>query len=92
MVFYQIALDWSGHTGTGNMKITGLPYAASSTAPQSAAFASPNSLTVTGQPYCTPIGSQTYALMFYDNNGTSGALPMDAAASLTIAGSYATDF
>lgn len=91
MVFYQINLAWSGHTGTGQMRITGFPIAASSVAPTSAAWAAPNSFTVTGQVFALPIGGQSYANMYAEDNGITGPLAMDASASMLVSGSYVTD-
>jgi hypothetical protein len=91
-VFYTIVLDWSAIAGgTGNLQITGLPYAASATYPQSPAFVAANSITVTGQVYAVPLGGTTNAAILFCNNGAIGSLPIDTAGAITVSGSYATD-
>jgi hypothetical protein len=42
-VFFNIALSWSGHTGTGDLKISGLPFTSDSASENSTAITVLNS-------------------------------------------------
>lgn len=50
VVFIEIALAWSAHTGTGNIVITGLPFAAGASPASRAVSVLYSSLTYTGDP------------------------------------------
>lgn len=88
LITYQIAIDWSGHTGTGNIEITGFPVAALNAEPVSSIWVWANGLTITGQATFGLVGNQTYGALGAINNGSFSAVAMDAAATLRITGSY----
>lgn len=88
IVTFQIVLDWSAHTGTGNIEITGLPVAALNSEPISASWVWANGLTITGQAALTTLSNQTVATLGAINNGAFAAVAMDTAATLRISGSY----
>lgn len=88
IVTFEFEVTWTGHTGTGDIKIIGLPYAGDSNEPQSIGWVSSNNLTITGQSYILIVASQDYGLLYSSNNGTSAAVTIDAAASLRCSGSY----
>lgn len=91
IVYFEIEIDWSAHTGTGNMQITGFPYVTINAEPQSSAWVWANNLTITGQATLNFISNQTYATLGSINNGTYTALAMDTSATLRINGFYFTN-
>ena len=73
-------LNWSAHTGVGNMTLAGLPVASANVTnlnPLTACYA--NNLTVTGTVFCNVTSNSTNALFYAVNNGTATALAMDTA-------------
>lgn len=88
LITYQVFLDWSGHTGTGNLEITGFPVAALNAEPLPNAWVWADTLTITGQATFGLVGNQTYGALGAINNGTYSAVAMDATAILRITGSY----
>lgn len=90
IVSFDFVIDWSAHTGTGDMRLSGLPYTASNVEPQSIALVSPNGLTVVGNVTILILGNTKTALFSYNENGTSGNVPMDNAATIRCSGFYRT--
>lgn len=88
LITYQIILDWSGHTGTGNLEIAGFPVAALNAEPLPSGWVWANGLTITGQATFGLVGNQTYGALGAINNGAYSAVAMDATAVLRITGSY----
>jgi hypothetical protein len=88
IVYYQIVLAWSAHTGTGNMQINGFPYLSSATEPQSDAWVFGNGITVTGQLCFNTTSASDAGLIGYINNGTYGSQPIQSTGTLRITGSY----
>lgn len=88
VVHFQIALDYSGHTGTGNMTITGLPWA-SDTTMIVPVTARPGTVTYTQRlsAYVEP-NSTAVILESIGNASAPVALPMSAAGTLWVSGSY----
>lgn len=89
---FDVTLDYTGHTGAGAMKISGLPYAHGSTGGCIAAVYAGNLTVPAGQ---TPIariasGSQTIDLYSMSTNGSADATPlgMDASGTIIISGEY----
>lgn len=91
IVYYEIEIDWSAHTGTGDMRLAGFPYAAANSEPQPVTWVWANAITVTGQVNFGLTGGHTYGPLGSTNNGTYGALAMDTAGALRINGFYFTD-
>jgi hypothetical protein len=88
LVTYTIQIAWSAHTGTGNMILTGLPFA--STGINAAQFIVPISLTVTAgsKPSAIIPGGVTTMTLYNQVAGSISLLPLDTAATLNIAGHY----
>jgi hypothetical protein len=91
VVTFNLAVDWSGHTGTGDIRVAGFPYTVKNAEPLAIAYAWANGLTITGQAVLIMGANQTYGSLFAMNNGSTSAVAMDAAAALRISGSYFTD-
>jgi hypothetical protein len=88
LITYQIFLDWSGHTGTGNLEVAGFPVAALNAEPLPNAWVWANGLTITGQATFGLVGNQTYGALGAINNGAYSAVAIDATATLRMSGSY----
>jgi len=93
MVSINIYVDYTGHTGTGNMQIQQLPFTAANVTNNYSTmsiFVNNLSLTALNYPqiYITP--NTTLISMFqFPVGGTAlSALPMDAAAAIIVTGSY----
>lgn len=89
-VFFSLALTWTAHTGTGNMQIDGLPFAAAAilVQPVSAYW---DSLTFTGVvPNAAIPSGQTFVRLYNAPATTAGVslLALDTAATICINGSY----
>lgn len=91
LVSFQLLLDWSAHTGTGNMEITGFPFAAKTGEPISDFWVFASAITITGQATFGVSSAQTFGAVGAVNNGAYSALAMDAAGLLRITGSYLID-
>lgn len=88
IVHFQIVLDWSAHTGTGDLRISGLPYTAAATEPAPVSVVWANGLTITGQGFLNIVANQSYANLGAINNGAYSAVALDTVANLRITGSY----
>jgi len=88
IINFELSMEWSAHTGTGNIIIGGMPIIASSSEPQSTNFVFSNALTITGQAVWGPQSSQTYNTLGAINNGSYTAVAMDTAALVRITGTY----
>lgn len=86
-VFFDISLTWSAHTGTTNMKVSGLPFTAG-------ARKSPISLQCDSLTFAAAVQGFVEASATTINLGTVAtgaaytALPIDTAATLCVTGSY----
>jgi hypothetical protein len=90
IITFQLIIEWSAHTGTGNIRIAGFPYAPINGEPQPTGWVWANGLTITGQATFGLIGDQTYGALGAINNGTYSEVALDTAASLRINGTYLT--
>jgi hypothetical protein len=90
IVTFQLIVEWSAHTGTGNIQIAGFPYAPINGEPQPTGWVWTNNLTITGQATFGLAAGQTYGALGAINNGAFSAVAMDTAASIRINGSYLT--
>jgi hypothetical protein len=90
IVTFQLIIDWSAHTGTGDIRIAGFPYAPINNEPVPTGWVWANGLTITGQATFGLAGGQTYGALGAINNGTYSAVAMDTAAQIRINGSYLT--
>jgi hypothetical protein len=86
-------LTWSAHTGTGNLKITGLPIASRTGITQNITFwPAAISTSATGAPGFMEITTAaTEGTLNYLNSAAKTAVAMDTAGSLFISGSYFID-
>jgi hypothetical protein len=91
IVTYELDCSWSAHTGTGDIRVNGFPYASASSSPISASWVWASGLTITGQATLGITVGQTYGPLGAINNGTYSAVAMDTAAGLRITGSYFTN-
>ena len=93
-VFVNLYLDWSAHTGTGAISVTGLPFTSSSatsaTSAGSIGFFQNISLTAANTPSIYISTSSTTVLFrqMPSGGGTLDAIPMDAAGTMVINISY----
>lgn len=88
LVTFNIRLTWSAHTGTGDMRITGLPFTVGASSGMTPVM--PSAITVTGQVYGSIVTATTYINMVVINNGTLTFLAMDTAGSFFASGFYYT--
>lgn len=87
-VHFRLYLTWTAHTGTGQMRISGLPY--TSEVNNCAVTLVPNNITYTGDfPIALVLASSTEIGLY---NAATGAglsiLDMDTSANVAITGSY----
>jgi hypothetical protein len=90
VVTFQLVIDWSAHTGTGNIRIAGFPYAPINAEPTPVGWVWTNGLTITGQATLSMVANQTYGELGAVNNGSYSAVAMDTAANIRINGTYLT--
>ena len=94
IVFAYIYLTWTAHTGTGNMNITNLPFACSSSAnyfaPISVLF---GSLTYTGTQVGGFLnnGTSEINLKQFSSNTAYSNIPMDTTGTVLVSATYFTD-
>jgi hypothetical protein len=88
LVLFQLRVDFTGHTGTGQMQLAGLPYAASASFRADYVISNTNGGLPATTVGSTPPGGQTI-----DMNGVSHSFAqgMVAAAAFIINGFYFTD-
>lgn len=87
-VFFDIALTWSAHTGTGNISIAGLPFTVVGNHPADLYF---SNLTYTANLQIVALvanGGTTITLAQVGNGAAASVIPMDTAGQLIISGSY----
>jgi len=90
IVYFQLNCEWSAHTGTGDLLISGFPYAAQNSEPAPTGWVWTNGLTITGQATFNLIGNTTGGPLGAVNNGTYTTVALDTAAALRINGFYFT--
>lgn len=91
VVTFEVTVDYTGHTGTGNMQISGLPFAAA--AGFHPALVSSDNLQFPSSTPAVPMANVTGTLivlyrMNTESNISKTALAMDAAAAFRVTGSY----
>lgn len=92
-VFFNLYMTWSAHSGTGNMKVTGLPFTAAildaSTSPASV-WITDMTLTANNviQAYVLANTSEVTLTQVPTGGGASTSIPMDTAATLLVSGQY----
>ena len=88
LVHFQTTIDWSAHTGTGNIKVANFPYPASAAGTLYVVWVWASGLTITGQAQLTMTASQTYGTLGSIENGAYEDVAMDTAGTLRISGTY----
>ena len=88
IVYFQMLCNWTTHTGSGNILISGFPYAAQNSEPQPTGWVWTTDLTITGQATFGLVGNTTSGPLGAVNNGTYSAVALDTAAGLRINGFY----
>lgn len=96
MVFFNLRLAWSAHTGTGDLKIDGLPIACKNVAGYAPAVTiSPDNLTFPGGATAISAlintGTTTIELRGHGTGLTPTPVAMDTAANVNISGFYEID-
>ena len=97
VVFFNCYLTWSGHTGTGGMRVGGLPFTSSATANTqtavSVSFMDGLALSAGNVLSAYVDVGQTYVVLVQTPAGGGGAstVPLDPAGSVMIAGHYMVD-
>jgi hypothetical protein len=90
LVYYYIYLAWSAHSGTGNMRITGLPYTSLGTT--NVAYFAPvmqSSLTYSGDIIARVNNNASTIDLLYQSSGNAlSNVSMDTSASITINGFF----
>lgn len=84
----ELVVATSAHTGTGNIRMAGLPFPAALDEPLSVMIVLANGLTVTGQVLASPVAGQTYFEVSASNNGAITSITMDGSLTLRLSGSY----
>lgn len=93
MVFITCNIVWTAHTGTGNMTITGLPFAARTIAGNVTIF-TPNIISVDVPALALGVipqllsGSSTITMLIMRDNNTNLNIAMDAAGTVQLSGWY----
>lgn len=90
LVTFTVTLAWSAHTGTGNIRISGLPFtSANATGMQPALAVWADSLTFSGQLAARiNANATTFDLQSIASGVAAAAVALDTAASITLSGSY----
>lgn len=80
LVHVSILLTWSAHNGTGNMRISGLPFATGMSHGIPVAYAT--DITIAGVPVALVSGAASVIAIYAMNNGASHPLAIDTAATM----------
>ena len=92
IVYFNIRLEWSAHTGTGNMNIAGLPIASSASATLSTCSVYSDGLAVTANNFLmTQIGTSATTITLKQTpvgGYVAAAVPIDTTGSLIVSGFY----
>jgi len=87
LVHIKIKLVWTAHTGTGNMRIAGLPFNGGTPLNDVFSIFAEN-LTFSNTLKCTFGTASTLALQTISTGAAAGSVAMDTAGTLLISGSY----
>jgi hypothetical protein len=92
-VRFNMTVVWTAHTGTGNMRISGLPFTPASGTQYTAFSIAGGNLTIPANTYLSALCFESLAaILVYASNTTTptnvNALAIDAAATLYISGTY----
>ncbi len=90
-VFYNLSLNWSAHTGTGNMNIEGLPFTSSSAADNYSAVSimpSNIALSANNMIYGIVVGTKVLLYQALIGGGNINTVAVDPAGLLYVSGHY----
>ncbi len=91
-VLFDINLAWSGHTGTGNLRIGGLPYTPKSSVFTSCSIGEFTDIGLTAGTYASASvrddASEIQFLELLVGGGALGVVAMDAAGGIKVSGAY----
>jgi len=93
-VTFQIYIGWTAHTGTGNMRISGLPFTSTTTtnAYSAATFGEVNNIALSANNimggYVAPNSTQIVPVQNVVGGGAVSSVPMDSSGSIIVSGSY----
>jgi len=93
VVTFQLYVDWSAHTGTGNMEVAGLPFTSNTTGDLYSAVAiRANNIALTAgyylQGFILNNSTQIRLGQYPTGGGAQAAVPIDTAGSLIISSQY----
>lgn len=96
VMWFSLVLDWSAHTGTGDMRVGGLPKISASGLPGGdpgcVIPATVNAISMTGYPNGFVPGGSTEVIMSQQTNGSNvtnaGTIQMDPAGTVRLTGTY----
>jgi len=77
-VYLSGRIAWNAHTGSGNMRLAGLPFTISSSTQSSGSAAVRGVMTVTGQPFVSASSGATHGLFQALNNGSLSLMTITA--------------
>ena len=90
-VLFDINISWSGHTGTGSLRVSGLPYLPAAIF-NSCAIGTFNDIALTASTIAAAsVRDNAQEIEFKEivvGGGTSGLVAMDAAGSMRVSGTY----
>lgn len=89
--FFNAQLTWSAHTGTGNMRLTGLPFSSDPTAHNNSIFSILSSNITYGAGQLSgwmATGSTNFNFVLMSSGAAYTAVALDTAGNITITGSY----
>ena len=93
VVTFQLYVDWSAHTGTGNMEVAGLPFASNISGDLYSAVAiRANNIALTAGYYLQALvlnnSTQVRLGQYPTGGGANLAVPLDTAGSFVLSGQY----
>ena len=93
VVTFQLYVDWSAHTGTGNMEVAGLPFASNTSGDLYSAVAiRANNIALTAGYYLQALvlnnSTQVRLGQYPTGGGANLAVPLDTAGSFVLSGQY----
>jgi hypothetical protein len=87
VIEFVLEIAWSSHTGTGNLRVSGLPLTGFSGSNALATFnVLPENITYTGSISAIPISTTSIELQTYSSGASKAPLAIDADGSLQITG------
>jgi len=91
LVYFELDLVWTAHTGTGVMRVDGLPFTKANNGINAAVAVVFNNLTLTavGNKVEAQVAANTSTINLFEiGSGAAASIPMDTAGTLRLAGCY----